>query len=172
MLFNKLTIALVAGLAAVGEAEHHARRVHRVRSVVPSGSPALPTITRTVDPVPVESSSADATSASSSAVASSSAASSSVASSSAVSSGSASSSAAPSRTPSRTPSSIPVSHPPPFSTGVPSQGAGESTSDIVTVTYTVGSGTSTRVFTTTIHRTTTDVHTVTAVSSSLMTSDM
>ena len=34
MLFNKLTIALVAGLAAVGEAEHHARRVHRIRSVV------------------------------------------------------------------------------------------------------------------------------------------
>lgn len=157
MLFNKLTIALVAGLAAVGEAEHHARRVHRIRSVVPSGSPALPTITRTVDSAPVESSSTDAASASSSVVASSSVA---------------SSSAAPSRTPSRTPSSIPFSHPPPFSTGVPGQGAGESTSDIVTVTYTVGSGTSTRVFTTTIHRTTTDVHTVTAVSSSLMAPDM
>lgn len=162
MLFNKLTIALVAGLAAVGEAEHHARRVHRIRSVIPSGSPALPTITRTVNPVPVESSSADATSASSSVDASSSAASSVVT----------SSSVAFSRTPSRTPSGIPVSHPPPFSTGVPSQGAGESASDIVTVTYTVGSGTSTRVFTTTIHRTTTDVHTVTAVSSSPMTPDM
>lgn len=159
MLFNKLTVALVAGLAAVGEAEHHARRVHRVRSVIPSGSP-LPTITRTIEPAPVETSSSGATSSASSSVV----APSGPAPSGPVPSGPASSSAAPSRTP----SSIPYSHPPPFSTGVPSQSAGESGSDIVTVTYTVGTGTSTRVFTTTIHRTTTDVHTVTAVSISRM----
>lgn len=156
MLFNKLTIALVAGLAAVGEAEHHARRVHRIRSIIHSESPApLPTITRTIVPTPAESDSDATSSASSSSVV--------------ASSGPASSSATPSRTPSRTPSSIPYSYPPSVSTGIPSQGAGESGD--ITLTYTVSSGTSISVITTTIHRTTTDVHTVTAVSTSSMIQD-
>lgn len=102
MLFNKVSYALVAALAALGEASHHHNVLHPKRANYNSTT----VVTSSVLVVPT-----------------------------------------------------------PLSTGVsgPADPAPASASD-VTLTYTLGAGTSTTVVTTTIHRTATDTHFVTAVS--------
>lgn len=124
-LINKYAVALVASLAATGQAEHHGLHA---RLFNPRGYNGT-------FPTPGHSSSVVASSPVSSVVSSSVVVS----------------------TPVSTPlTSIPIS------SGV-SQSGSASTTDL-TLTYTVGDGTSTSVITTTIHRTATDEHTVYAVS--------
>lgn len=136
-LINKYAVALVASLAAVGEAEHHGLHA---RLFNPRGyNGTFPTSHTAVTPTTLHSSSVVASRPVSSSV---------VPSSKAISS----------------PASIPLSSSVPGSGASQSSGSG-STTDL-TLTYTVGTGTSTSVVTTTIHRTATDIQTVYAVSTS------
>lgn len=108
MLFNKVSYALVAALAALGEASHHHNVLHPKRANYNSTT----VVTSSVLVVP-------------------------------------------------TPISTGVSGP--AGPADPADPAPASASN-VTLTYTLGAGTSTSVVTTTIHRTATDTHFVTAVS--------
>lgn len=160
---NIITLVLSAALATVGEAEHvlHARHLNFARGVNDTAasrtasSPYVPTT-----PTPIHSSIPQQSSGTPSSVY--------------PSSGALSSSYYPSSVSS---SSRRVSTPitPPLGTGLPGSGNSQSgggeyasTSDLV-VTYTLGTGTSTSLVTKTIHRTATDLHTVTAVSDRLKT---
>jgi hypothetical protein len=120
---GKLSVALLAVLAAGGEANHqplHARKFFHPRAL--NSTTPVSTSTVMVYPTPVQSSSAGVTT-----------------------------------------SSVPLS------TGAPGSGGSGSGSDSddggedVTITYTLGSGKTKSVVTTTIHKTSTDLHTVYAV---------
>jgi hypothetical protein len=122
---SKLSVALLAILAAGGEANHqalHARKFFHPRGLNET-TPASTSIV-VVYPTPVESSSAAGGSI-----------------------------------------SVITSTPVPLSTGTPGSGGsdGDNGGEDVTITYTLGSGSTKSVVTTTIHKTSTDLHTVYAV---------